>query len=54
MKFQAWDLGLLLVFFSTFAIATDKMKVVFLSFLLREAKAGSMLPYIALFTGDAW
>lgn len=53
MKLQAWDLGLLFVFFTTFAIATDEMKVFFLGFCLRETEAGSMLPYIAPLTGNA-
>ena len=53
MELQSWDFGLLLVFFATYAVAADEMEIIFFGFLLREAKAGSMLPYIASFTCDA-
>ena len=34
MEFEAWDLGLLRVFFSTFAVLANKMEVVFFSICL--------------------
>lgn len=36
MKFEAWDLGLLCIFFSAFAILADEMEVVLFGICLRK------------------
>lgn len=36
MKFETWDLGLLRVFFSAFAILADEMKVVLFGIFLSD------------------
>ena len=36
MEFETWDLGLLRVFFSAFAILTDEVEIVLFGFCLRD------------------
>lgn len=53
MKFETWDLRLLRIFFSAFAILADEMKVVFFGVCLRNTQARTVLPYITLLTSHA-
>ena len=48
MKFETWDLRLLRVFFSPFAITTDKMEVLLFGFCLGDAQTRAVLPNVAL------
>ncbi len=50
MKFETWDFGLLRVFFAAFAILADEMKVVLFGIYLRNSKACTVLPDVALLT----
>lgn len=53
MKFETWDLGLLCIFFSAFAILADKMEIVLFSICLRNSQTCTVLPDIALLTCHA-
>ena len=48
MKFETWDLRLLRVFFSPFAITTDEMEVLLFGLCLGDAQTRAVLPNIAL------
>ncbi len=48
MEFKTWDLRLLRVFFSPFAIMADEMEVLLFSFCLGDAQTRAVLPNIAL------
>lgn len=48
MKFETWDLRLLRVFFSPFAIMTDEMEVLLFGFCLGDAQTRAVLPNTAL------
>lgn len=50
MKFETWDLGLLRIFFSAFAILANKMEVVLFGVCLRDTQACTVLPDIAFLT----
>ena len=52
-EFEAGDLGLLCIFFSSLTVVTDEVKVIPLGFWLRYAKACAVLPDIAFLTGYA-
>lgn len=53
MKFEAWDLGLLCVFFSALAYITDEVEVVLLGLCLSDDQASTMLPDVAFVTCNA-